>query len=136
MDKNKEHIELAWSSLILRVAFASLFFVAAAAKFMGGYNQSVAYIIVAVKESFLPVWLVSIYAHILPFAEAAIAIWLLVGFKLREAWIFTAFVLITLSFGLAASKQNGADVFMYMVFACAGLILSRYDCGCPCKKNK
>ncbi len=135
MNMDKNNIELAWASIILRVAMASLFAVAATAKFMGGYEVAAGFIAGSVKNSFLPAWLVNIYAHILPFAEALIPIWLLSGFKLRAGWIFTAFVLVSLAFGLTVAKQNSADVFMYVLIACAGLILSRYDCGCPCSKK-
>ena len=135
MNMDKNNIELAWASIILRLAMISLFAVAGIAKFIGGYQNAVAMVAGSVKGSFLPEFLINIYAHILPFAEVLIALWLLSGIKLRAAWIFTAFVLISLGFGLTVAKQNGADVYMYVLIACAGLILSRYDCGCPCSKK-
>ena len=134
MDKN--NVELSWGSLILRLAMAVLFGIAAASKFMNGYENSVGFVVGSVKGTFLPVALVSIYAHILPFAEALIAVWLLLGIKLKEAWIFTALVLITLGFGLMVGKQNATDIYTYILISCVGLYLSRFDCGCPCGKKK
>lgn len=134
MDKN--NVELCWISLILRIAMASLFFVAALGKFMMGLDGTSGYILSAFKDTFLPSWMLAPYSYILPFAEALIAVWLLTGYKLRTGWVFTAFVLVTLAFGLAVSKQSAADVYIYILVACLGIYLSRYDC-CVlgCKKK-
>ena len=136
MHIDKEHAEQCWISFILRVAMASLFGVAALSKFMGGVEVTANYIQGMFKGSFLPATLVTPYAYALPFAEALVALWLLSGIKLRAAWIFTAFVLISLAFGLVVAKQpTAADVYLYVVIACIGLYFSRYDsCGLCCKK--
>lgn len=106
---------------------ASLFGLAAAHKFLGGYNMSVNFIAGAVKDTFLPGWLVQPYAYALPVVEAIIPLWLLSGIKLKEGWLFTGIVLITLAFGLTASKQNGTDIFIYLLMTCAGLYASQFD---------
>ncbi len=129
MKVDKDHVELWWISLILRIAMASLFFVAALSKFMMGLEGISGYILAAFKDTFLPSWMLAPYSYILPFAEALIPVWLLTGYKLRTGWIFTAFVLVTLAFGLAVSKQSAADVYIYLLVACLGIYLSRYD-GC------
>lgn len=127
MTIDKNHVELWWISLIVRIAMASLFFVAALSKFMMGLDAMTAHILTTFKDTILPSWMLSPYATILPFAEALIPVWLLTGYKLRAGWVFTAFLLVTLAFGLSVSKQSAADVYIYLLVACLGLYLSRYD---------
>ena len=135
MNIDKEHAEQCWISLILRVAMAVLFGVAAFAKFKMGLGVSSAHIQGMFKDSWLPSALVALYAAVLPFAEALIAIWLLAGIKLRAAWVFTAFVLISLGFGLMAAQQSAGDVYVFVVMACLGIYFSRYDCCAMCCKK-
>lgn len=131
---NKENCEQAWISLILRVAVSALFAVAALGKFMG-FEQYVASVNGMFAGTPLPGWLLKPYIYILPFAEALIPIWLIAGLKLKEGWIFTAFVLISLGFGLTVARQSAADVYMFMLIACVGLYMSKYD-GCRVGSTK
>ena len=124
-----------WISTILRLAMASLFLAAAVGKFIGGIGATVTSIEGMFQGTWLPGPLVSIYARLLPYAELLIAVWLIVGTKLREAWIFTAFVLISLGFGLAVAKQPARDNYVLACVACAGLYFSRFDT-CSCFKKK
>ena len=135
MHFDKDHVEEGWISLILRVAMAALFGVAAISKFLGGIGSTVQTFQGMFKTTWLPLALVTPYAYVIAFAEALIAIWLLSGYKLRAAWIFTAFVLISLAFGLTVAQQSSADLYVYIVIACLGVYLSRYDhCGIGGKK--
>jgi len=128
---NKNNPELSWISLILRVAVASIFAVAAYSKFVMGLGNFAANMTGMFKDTLLPGWLLVPYINILPFAEFLIAVWLLLGIKLREAWIFTAFVLMTLGFGMVVAKQGAvaSENYIYMMMACLGIYLSKYD-GC------
>ena len=116
-----------WISFILRMAFVSLFAVASAGKFVGGLNAVAAQFSEMFKGTFLPLPLVILYARLIPFLEAIIAIWLLMGIRLKEAWIFTAIILISLAFGLVIGRQNAADNYMYVLIACVGLYFSEFD---------
>ena len=135
MTIDKKNAELGWISLILRLAMGLMFAIAAAYKFIGGYQNAVSFIIGSVKGSFLPVWLVTIYAYVLPAAEAVIAVWLLAGFQLQAAWVFTALTLVSLGLGLMAGQQSAADTYLFTLMACAGLYFSRYD-NCCLGKSK
>lgn len=131
----KENSELGWISIILRVAVAALFAVAALGKFMD-FDHYVGMVGGMFKDTPLPAWLLRPYVYVLPVAEAIIPIWLLVGMKLKEAWIFTAVVLITLGFGLTVARQSSADIYIFILIACVGLYTSKYDgCGLD-RKNK
>jgi len=137
---DKNHPEQCWISLILRVAMASLFGVAAFGKFSSGLGNYAAFMMNMFKDTFLPGWLLAPYINVLPFAESLIVIWLLTGIRLRAAWIFTAFVLLTLAFGMMVAKQSttASENYIYMMIACLGIYLSKYDrcslLGCKCKK--
>lgn len=107
---------------------ASLFAVAAVSKFVGGLEGVVGQITGMFKDTFLPSPLVALYARILPWVEALIAVWLVVGIRLKAAWILTAFTLISLAFGLIVARQETAfQVYLYILMACAGLYFSEFD---------
>ena len=137
---DKNHPEQCWISLILRVAVASIFAVAAYGKFSVGLGNYATNMAGMFKDTILPGWLLVPYINVLPFAESLIVIWLLVGVKLRWAWVFTACVLLTLGFGMLVVKQGAtaSENYIYMMMACLGIYLSKYDgCslfGCGCKK--
>ncbi len=124
---NKDYPEQAWISFILRVAIATLFFVASLSKFLGGIGNTVTHFQEMFGSTWLPLAFVTPYAYLIAFAEALIVLWLLSGYKLREGWVFTAFVLISLGFGMTVAKQSSADVYMFLLMSCVGLYLSRYD---------
>lgn len=129
----KENAEEVWISLILRLGIGLLFSVAALGKFVD-FNTYANMVLGMFKDTPLPIWLLKPYVYVLPFAEALIPIWLFSGIKLKEGWIFTALVLITLSFGLTVARQSSADIFMFILCACVGLYMSKYDC-CRIGKN-
>ncbi len=131
----KNCTEQALISLILRLAIALIFAVAALSKFMMGLDASVLALTGMFKDAFLPAPLVTLYAQLLPFVEAIIAVWLLSGVKLKEAWLFTAITLLSLGFGLMVAKQSAADVYIFVLMACAGLHFSQHDTCCFGKKK-
>ena len=118
-----------WISFILRIAIASLFAVAAADKFIGGLDAVVVRFTKMFQFSFLPSPLVALYARAIPWVESTIALWLLVGIRLKEAWIFTAFTLISLAFGMVIARQYSTayENYVYVLIACAGLYFSEFD---------
>jgi hypothetical protein len=128
---DKNNVEQAWISLILRVAVASIFGVAAFGKFSMGLGNYAAHMMIMFQNTFLPGFLLKPYIWVLPFAESLIVLWLLSGVKLREAWVFTAFVLLTLGFGMIVAQQGtvASENFIYMLIACLGVYMSKYD-GC------
>lgn len=122
----------AWSSLIIRVAIAALFFSASVSKLKGGWTSikgTVGFFQKTFAETWLPSSLVTMHGYITPFAEALICIWLIVGFKLKAAWIFTGFFLITLAFGMSVAGNHDAasNNFTYVLMAAIGLYFSRFD---------
>ncbi len=136
IDKNNP--EMSWISLILRVAVGLMFVMACFSKFAGGFGTYVTAIMDMFKGSFLPGWLLTPYVYALPFVEGLVGLWLLTGIKLRAGWILTAFVLISLAFGMMVAKQQAGDIYTYVLMVCAGIYTSKFDgcClgNCGCKK--
>jgi uncharacterized membrane protein YphA (DoxX/SURF4 family) len=129
MNNSKLITNNAWISLILRVAFASIFFLAARNKFVGGLDGVNSYFHSQFDETFLPWVLVEFHSRIIAFVEALIVISLLVGYKLNWAWIFTACTLVSLSFGqmVLGNLDNAFHDYGYTFAACLGLYFSAYD---------
>lgn len=123
------NVEGGWISLVLRLAVASLFTATAAAKFINGLDGVAAQFQTIFQATWLPMPLVALHARAVPFIEALIPIWLVVGFRLRWAWIFTALFMVSLAFGMGVAKQyaTAADNYLYVLIFCAGLYFSRFD---------
>ena len=121
--------EKALVSLILRVAIASLFIGAAVPKWMGPAGATAAAFEGLFKETWLPLILVKLHGRLVPWIEAVIPLWLLLGFRLRAAWTFTALFLVSLAFGMIVAQKGdvAASNFVYVMIACAGLYFSPFD---------
>lgn len=128
---DKKNCEGCWISLILRLAFASLFAAAAISKWshgLAGLNGLVTNFQTTFKDTWLPGPLVTLHARLVPYIEAVIPVWLLLGFRLRLAWVFTALFMVTLAFGLTVAQSSSAvDNYFYVLMACAGIYFSQYD---------
>ncbi len=132
--------ENAWISLILRVAAASLFGVAAIGKFQGSLDQVVINFQNTFKNTWLPINLVTLHARLVPYIEAILPVWLLTGWRLKWAWILAAFFTVSLAFGMMVAQQSGvaASNYFYVLLCCAGLHFSQFDhfkIGRCCKNN-
>lgn len=116
-------------SFILRISMAVLFAEAAHAKFLRGLSETVTYFQTTFAETWIPKMAITFYAATIPFVEVLILIWLLVGYKLKLAWTFTAFVLISLALGMEVAGEYGttADNFFYVFLCCVGIYFAEYD---------
>ena len=121
-----------WASLVIRLAVGSLFFAAAFRKLHGGtetIHKTVRFFQTTFENTWLPAKLVNIHAYATPFVEALIVIWLISGFRLTAAWVFTALFTTSLAFGMSVAGKfdTAEDNYTYVLICCAGLLLSRYD---------
>ena len=121
--------ERCWISLILRITIALLFVAAVVPKFTGGLSSIVSGFETLFRDSWLPLPLVTLFARIVPFIELIIPIWLLVGFRLRLAWIVSSLFMVILSFGMIVAKQPAvaASNYFYVMVCLAGLYFSQFD---------
>ncbi len=135
----KDHVKGA-ISLILRLAIASLFIATAVSKFQMGTTQVVSFFQATFKGTWLPMWLVTLQARLIPWIEIAIPVWLLSGRRLQMAWFATALVLVSLGFGMAVAKNYSvaSNNYFFVLMSCVGLYFSPYDCFKPgaCCKSK
>lgn len=120
------------AAVLLRLAIGSLFLAAAVRKLQGGaetIQQTVQYFQTTFEETWLPSLLVTAHAYATPFVEAIIVVWLISGFRLRAAWVFTALFTTSLAFGMAVAGKfdTAASNYTYVLICCVGLLLSRYD---------
>jgi len=129
MAKMDGNAEGCWISLILRVTIVSLLLPAGVAKFMGGLDGVVESFQATFKETWLPMFLVTLHARAVPFVEIVLPVWLLVGIRLRLAWVVTSFFMVSLAFGMLVAKQYGiaANNYLYVLICCAGLYFSQFD---------
>ncbi len=121
-----------WASLVLRLAVGSLFFAAAVRKLQGGaetIQKTVRFFQTTFENTWLPAGLVNLHAYATPFVEALIVLWLISGFRLTAAWVFTALFTTSLAFGMSVAGKfdTAADNYTYVLICCAGLLVSRYD---------
>ena len=129
MEKSHCHTEGCWVSLILRLAIASLFVGAVVPKFMGGIGGTVTGFQALFKGSWLPMPLVTLHARLVPWIELLLPVWLVVGYRLRYAWILAGLFLTTLGFGMIVAGKGdvAAQNFTYVLISCAGLYFSEFD---------
>lgn len=121
--------KLQWISLILRISIFSLFAAAAMSKFDGGVAGTVAYFSSIFEETWLPLVLIKPYAAAVMFIEIGLAIWILIGIRLRTAWIVTGLFTITLAFGMLVAGEYGtaSDNYIYVLICSIGLLLNEFD---------
>lgn len=116
-------------SVILRFSMGTLFLGAAIIKVNGGISGSIAYYMSMFEKSIFPVFLVKAHASVIMLIEFALALWLFSGIKLKEAWISSALILISLAFGMifVYKFDVASDNYIYVLISCLGILLSPYD---------
>jgi uncharacterized membrane protein YphA (DoxX/SURF4 family) len=116
-------------SLILRLAAFSLFFANAVGKFIGGPAGLASYFEHLFHSSWLPSALVNSTAYSTPYVETLIALWLLMGLRLRLAWVCASLYMIALAFGMVVAQQYdmAAHNYVYVAIFSAGLYFSPRD---------
>ncbi len=122
-----------WASLLLRLAIAALFFSAAVGKLKGGMESvrgTVSYFQTTFAETWLPGPLVTLHGYMTPFIEALIPLWLILGWRLKFAWLFTGLFTISLAFGMSVLGKHdvASGNYNYVLLCAIGLYFSRFDC--------
>jgi hypothetical protein len=117
---------LAWISLITRLAIASMYASTSIRYFLNGFQGVIGYTERALASAWLPMPLVTAFAHCIPWLELLIWVWLLVGYRLREAWIFAALYTVTLGFGNMLALAHAND-YLHVLLCLAGLHAAASD---------
>jgi len=121
--------DLHWVSVFLRFGIGSLFLSAGLTKLPGGISGTVGYYSSLFENSLLPGALVRAHASVIMFVELALGVWLLSGYRLKEAWKAAALVLLSLAVGMVFARKFdvASDNYVYLFLATAGLVVSRFD---------
>jgi hypothetical protein len=121
--------DLHWVSAFSRLSIGSLFLSAGILKLPGGVSGTIAYYSSLFENSLLPAFLVRAHASVILFAELALGIWLLTGYRLAMAWKVAAALLTSLAIGMlfAGKYDVASDNYVYVLLSLGGLLVSRYD---------
>ena len=117
---------LAWTSHIARAAIASMYAATSIRYFANGFGGVIGYTERALADTWLPMPLVTGFAHAIPWLELLIWVWLLVGVRLRTAWIVASLYTVTLAFGNMVALKNVND-YLHVLLCLVGLNAARYD---------
>lgn len=126
------HCNLQIVSLLLRISIVTLFFAAGLNKLVAGHSATVGLLTKLFTQAWLPLPLVVMQATLAPYIEIVLSMWLLLGFRLKLAWIFSSLFMISLAFGLTIVQNfaGAAQNYFYVVLCLVGILLADYDHFC------
>ncbi|HTV24879.1 MAG TPA: MauE/DoxX family redox-associated membrane protein [Polyangiaceae bacterium] len=121
--------DLHWVSVFLRLSIGSLFLSAGILKLPGGVSGTVAYYSGLFQGSLMPAFLVRAHASLILFAELALGLWLLSGYRVALGWKVAAGLLTSLAVGMlfAGKYDVASDNYVYVLLSLGGLLVSRFD---------
>lgn len=121
--------KLDWAMFFLRLSMGVLFFFAGVGKFQRGYGGFVEYINTTFAETWLPGFSVSIFAHVLPFAELGLGALLILGLFTFPALILTNLLMVNLAFGQILLGEHGTvfNNMAYVAILSAAIALSEFN---------
>jgi thiosulfate dehydrogenase [quinone] large subunit len=115
----------ALAALLLRLDLGILFFFAGLTKFLGkgGVFGAIDMLIGGFKETFMPSFMVTPFAYIIPFAEVALGVLLILGLMTRAALLAAGFLMLGLLLGVMVLGNSAAisSNFMYEAVIVAAL---------------
>lgn len=119
----------AWISVFMRIAIIIFLGLSGVRKVMGGVGTTIPRFQEMYAGTGTPMWLVTGQAWAVPFIEVFIGLWLLVGYKLRGAFIASA--LLTLNFCVAMKILSNHGVVannsLFVLLCCVGLYFCDQD---------
>jgi thiosulfate dehydrogenase [quinone] large subunit len=116
---------------VARWGLGLLLFYGGLGKFMGGISGFVnGYLSTQFAKTFLPPVFISIYGHVLPFAELILGFLLILGLFRNYTLLLSGLTFISLAFGqmLLQKHEVVATLFIYIAINAALLFLDEYDC--------
>lgn len=117
---------LAWTSVISRAAIASMYAATSIRYLVNGTAGVLHYTERQMAHTWLPMPIVSTFGRAIPWLELVIWLWLLVGYRLRTAWVATALYTVILGFGNMLALQNVND-YLHVLLCLAGLLTAAFD---------
>ncbi|HDS00446.1 MAG TPA: DoxX family protein [candidate division Zixibacteria bacterium] len=120
--------DICFGFLILRLMVGIVFFMAGLFKLLD-YMTIVGYFQSSFAETWLPAFLVTIFAYVLPFAETILGILIFFGLLTRPALYLAGLLLVVLNFGLIV-RGDGGDAksnIPYLIIIALDIILLNYN---------
>ncbi len=129
MTSNLQEKNATWISIFMRLAIIIFLGLSGVRKVMGGVGDTIGQFQQMYADTGTPMWLVTAQAWMVPYLEVLIGIWLLLGFKLRAAFVTSA--LLTLNFCVAMKILGKGDVVannsLFVLLCCVGLYFCHQD---------
>ncbi len=118
-----------WVSLLVRLTVIVLFGGLAIQTWIDGPGAFVETLHGQLDPSGFPHWITTAFGWGLPFIQAFLAIWLIVGYKLKAAWFASGLLLIAFGFGQLITPNPVMALFSYLglLFPIIGLYASHAD---------
>lgn len=116
-------------TLSARLAFGSLFLLAGAGKFIGGYSGYVGWMTDSFKDAWIPDLLLLPFVYSLPFLEVGLGVLLLAGLLTPWALFGTVLLMVAFNIGKLALKDHAAvvDHTVYITLAVIGILAAKSD---------
>jgi thiosulfate dehydrogenase (quinone) large subunit len=114
---------------LLRWALGLMFLVGGVTKLFMLKGFVTGYLVPAFANTFLPVWLLTIYGFALPFVEAILGLALILGVCRPTVLFATGLTLISLAFGqmLIQGQAIVANIMVYLLMTAVVLIFQEHD---------
>ena len=123
-----EEKDISFASLVLRGSVGLTFFFAGINKILN-FSERTSGIVGAFKETWLPEFLVSVFAYPLPFIEFVLGLLAIIGLFTRPVFYILGILMLTLNFGLLVqgNYETAARNLPYFILIAANLILLKYN---------
>lgn len=142
MDKDIQNRNAAWISVFMRIALIIYLGFSGVRKVMNGVGGTVDYFQEVYAGTGTPMWLVTGQAWIVPYLEVILFAWLLIGYKLRGAYIACALLLLNFcgAMKILGKGETVVDNAVFVVVCCVGLYFAHRDCwsvdGCLARRKE
>ena len=118
-----------WVSLLVRLTIVVLFGGFAIQTWIDGPGAFVSSLHSKLDPAGFPHWITTTFGWGLPFLQAALAIWLIIGYRLKAAWFVSGLLFIIFGFGwlVVSNPPLSLLAFIGLLFPIIGLSVSHAD---------
>ncbi|NIS16354.1 MAG: DoxX family membrane protein [Aliifodinibius sp.] len=120
--------DICFTFLVLRLMVGIVFIMAGLSKLLD-YTGVIGYFQTSFGETWLPAFLVTIFAYLLPFVEAILGVLIFFGLLTRPALYLAGLLLVVLNFGLIVRGDGSAAKgnIPYLIIIALDIILLNYN---------
>ena len=130
-DNSDREMRLSLVTLLVRISLGVTLFFWGLIKFIGpgGYSGFVGWIVASFKDTWLPGFLLTPFAYLVPWAEVGLGLLLLIGLLTRYSLFLTGLYLTALCFGqvVLGKPDVVAHNLIYIILVAMGIWASEQD---------